>query len=115
MTTIEREARAESEKRYPSNHLVDDPFGETGEAWSDPYGYSETAQSAFVYGAEWQASRPVTDEEVEAACIGFYNDVDGLTDWKRLASADPSLAEKYRSAIRIALEAARALADKETP
>ncbi|WP_167131939.1 hypothetical protein [Paramicrobacterium chengjingii] len=63
----------------------------------------DKVRAAYIAGA----SRPVTDEEAEAACIGFYNDVDGLTDWERLASTDPSLAEKYRSAIRRALETAR--------
>lgn len=57
--TIEDEARAEAERRYPSNHIVDDPFGATGEAQSDGYGYEEYARNAFIAGAEWQASRNV--------------------------------------------------------
>lgn len=63
----------------------------------------DKVRAAYIAGA----TRPVTDEEAEVACIGFYNDVDGLTDWESLASKDPPLAERYRAAIRRALEAAR--------
>ncbi|MTE24849.1 hypothetical protein [Microbacterium sp. ZXX196] len=68
--SIETDARQEAERRWPSNHLVDDPFGETGEAWSDPYGYDEEAQRAFIAGAVWaseQDTRETSDAEVLAA------------------------------------------------
>ena len=43
----------EAFKRYPPNHPVEDPFGETGWAESDPYGYEEYAVRAFIAGAKW--------------------------------------------------------------
>lgn len=49
----EEEIAAEAAKRYPPNHMVDDPFGATGEAESDPYGYDETARKAFIAGVDW--------------------------------------------------------------
>lgn len=59
MSTIAPEdIQAAAEERYPRNHTVDDPFGATGEAQSDPYGDNEyIAQPAFVAGAEWAAER----------------------------------------------------------
>lgn len=46
----------EALKRYPVNHTVDDPLGETGEAETDPYGYDETARNAFIAGGEYALS-----------------------------------------------------------
>lgn len=43
----------EAYRRHPKDHTVDDPFGATGEARSDPYGYEEYAAKAFVDGAKW--------------------------------------------------------------
>lgn len=51
---------------------------------------------------------PITDEMIEAGCVGFYNVPDGLASWNRLAQADSVLADKYRSGMRVALEAAEA-------
>ena len=48
-----------------------------------------------------------TEEEVEAACAGFYNDPSGITSWAHLVEKDPEVAAQYRSAIRRALSAAR--------
>ena len=56
----------------------------------------------------WPAAQEPTDAEVEAACVGFYNDPNGLTDWTKLARVQPDLADKYRAGIRRALSAARA-------
>lgn len=56
------EAEIEAARRYPFNHIVDDPHGATGEAWTDPYGYDDTARKAFIEGAAWQASQPVDRE-----------------------------------------------------
>lgn len=50
-------AQEEADLRYPLDHAVDDPFGETGVARSDPYGYEEYANRAFVAGAEWARAR----------------------------------------------------------
>lgn len=49
----EDELTKEAYKRYPLNHTVDDPYGETGEAESDPYGYDETARRAFIEGGKF--------------------------------------------------------------
>lgn len=54
--SITEAAQAEADERWPANHVVDDPFGETGYAYSDEYGYDETANRAFVQGAEWAAA-----------------------------------------------------------
>lgn len=51
-------ATEEALRRYPLNHQVDDPFGETGVAESDPYGYDDNARHAFEAGAEWQRAQP---------------------------------------------------------
>ncbi|WP_054820416.1 hypothetical protein [Arthrobacter sp. JCM 19049] len=44
-------------------------------------------------------------EALEAACAGFYNDPMGLTNWQRLCSADPALADKYRAGMNAAVTA----------
>lgn len=40
-------------ERHPIDHDVDDPFGATGTARSDPYGYEDTARQAFIEGVDW--------------------------------------------------------------
>ncbi|EPH17547.1 hypothetical protein HMPREF1484_00232 [Dermabacter sp. HFH0086] len=64
------------------------------------------ARIATVAHAHLAAQEP-TDAEVEAACAGFYNDPNGLTDWTKLARVDPVLADRYRAGMRRALPAAR--------
>lgn len=44
-------------------------------------------------------------EALEAACAGFYNDPMGLTNWHKLCSADPALADKYRAGMNAAVSA----------
>lgn len=47
-------AQEEADRRYPPNYTVEDPFGAIGAvAVTDPYGYDEVANRAFVAGAEW--------------------------------------------------------------
>lgn len=46
----------EARRRHPVDHDVDDPFGATGVARSDPYGYEDTARDAFVEGGEFALS-----------------------------------------------------------
>lgn len=59
-------AEAEANKLYPPNRTVDDPFGETGVAETDPYGYDEYANNAYVRG--FIAGRTsVTREQIEDA------------------------------------------------
>lgn len=53
----DEEQLAEANKRYPTDHEVDDPHGETGVARSDPYGYDATANEAFLEGAMWERAR----------------------------------------------------------
>lgn len=66
---------AEAQRRHPHNHIVDDPFGETGEAQSDPYGYEETARLAFIAGGAYAtegeapvAAASVVDGVAKAMC-----------------------------------------------
>lgn len=54
---LTEDAKESAEILYPSDHEVDDPFGETGVARSDPYGYNEYAQQAFLRGVEWRNER----------------------------------------------------------
>jgi|GEM_PF-4213980 len=51
------------------------------------------------------AKPPLNPEALEAACAGFYNDPMGLTNWQRLCSADPALADKYRVGMNTAVSA----------
>jgi len=50
-------AQQAADELYPPNHPVDDPHGDTGEAQSDPYGYDELGNRAFMEGATWQAQQ----------------------------------------------------------
>lgn len=50
-------AQEQANKLYPPNHPIDDPEGATGEAQSDPYGYEELGNRAFLEGAAWQAEQ----------------------------------------------------------
>lgn len=58
------EISAEAYRRHPLDHTVDDPFGETGEAQSNPYGYEETARLAFIAGGAYalEGETPTDDE-----------------------------------------------------
>lgn len=83
------DARAEAERRHPV-----------------PYA-SPHWRSGFVAGAEWQASRPVTEAEVEAAayaiwCVRFV--IDDRELWESLSHAERG---RYQREARAALEAAR--------
>jgi hypothetical protein len=44
---------SEAASRYPADHVIDDPAGETGVARTDEYGYQECARRAFVAGVQW--------------------------------------------------------------
>lgn len=66
MTGLEEYARQEANKLYPPDHEVDDPFGETGVARSDPYGYDEYANKAFVAGILRLAERLQQEDITEA-------------------------------------------------
>lgn len=59
----------EARRRYPVDHTVDDPFGATGEARSDPYGYDEYAREAFLAGALVQHELERTRRLRDAAAI----------------------------------------------
>jgi hypothetical protein len=50
-------AQQAADELYPPNQTVSDPDGETGEAQTDPYGYDEAQNKAFVQGAAWQANQ----------------------------------------------------------
>lgn len=65
----------EADKRYPRDHEVDDPFGETGVARSDPYGYEEYANRAFVAGAEWSAEQAWDEGAAAEASAHICGDV----------------------------------------
>ena len=80
------DAREEAERRYP---------------YRDWHGFSEVLavddrRDAFIAGAAWQASRPVTDEQIEAAAEAII----GTCFGQELPEAPIDLA-------RAALEAAR--------
>lgn len=100
------EAKAAGLEKYPPNHLVDDPEGETGYAESDPYGYNETARNAFTEGVEWALARrspepqqvstveelaalPITSVvlDVFAAVCVRASDSAGALDWRRVTPA----------------------------
>lgn len=89
--TAADEARTEAARRYPPNHTVEDPFGATGEAQSDPYGYEQYAHDSFIAGAEWQASRKPeaapsdTDREALARAVFIASDDFAFAD--RMAKA----------------------------
>lgn len=58
------------------------------------------------YENTWNTDESVTDDQVEAACEGFYNYKDGVSRWDGIKAVDPAWADKYRARIRFALEAA---------
>lgn len=62
---IADDAHAEAWKRYDSDRIIDDRTGE--EVPHDDWGYADSERQAFMAGAEWQVSRPFTEEDVEAA------------------------------------------------
>ena len=55
---MDENLHAEAERRFPPDKIVPDPFGETGEAHTDPYGDDERAREAFIAGAEWAVAHP---------------------------------------------------------
>lgn len=99
--SIEFEARAEAEKRYPDD-VMQLALGEVNLA--------DQPRAAFIAGAEWQASRPVTDEQADAAQIAFHEYVFGPDE--PLTARDIGVA---RQAWKVAIQAARTFAGKETP
>lgn len=92
-------ARTEAERRHVP---LDRPTAIT----------EQCAVQGFQDGAEWArthlAAQEPSDAEAEAACRGFYDDPNSLTDWTKLARVQPDLAEKYRAGMRRALSSARA-------
>jgi hypothetical protein len=81
---------AEAQRRHPHNHTVDDPFGETGEAQSDPYGYEETARLAFIAGGAFALEgepAPVEGDEREALARAIFIASDDFAFADRMAKA----------------------------
>ena len=68
-TDFTDDIHTEARRRYPVDHTVDDPFGATGEARSDPYGYDEYAREAFLAGALVQHELERTRRLQDAAAI----------------------------------------------
>ena len=111
--TIEQEARAEAEMRLDEN------------AWMFRGRDAESGWflNGFIKGAEWAASRPVTDADVEKAaraaakadasdCFDRIDEWEGLEQWQRDASPneypdyDHEDAVFWRSIAKAALVAA---------
>ncbi|UOE45500.1 hypothetical protein [Agromyces larvae] len=89
------EARAEAERRHAAGEL---------------YALEKSRLTTFVEGAEWQASRPVTDAEVEAAARAL--NVEGWTcnggeDEPGNYDSCPDCKRVCDPLARVALEAAR--------
>lgn len=73
---------------------------------ADDEARAEAYHAAWKAGAEWQASRPITDEQVEAAAKALMRGVeDGLPDW--IDDLTEQIREYWRDEARTALEAAR--------
>lgn len=83
---------------------VTETASRTVRSWRAMYRVAEEERDKALAALEAEP----TDAEVEAACVGFYNDPSGLTNWARLARVEPDLADKYRAGMRRALSAARA-------
>lgn len=77
------DARAEAERRWPNV-----AYWETG-----------ISRSVFIAGAEWQASRPITDEQVEAVAMELTKGEGPLARTHFFAG--------YKDEARAVLEAAR--------
>ena len=92
--SIEQEARAEAEKRWPG---------------ADGYATVVQLRAEFTNGYIAGATRPVTDEQADAAQIAFHEYVFGPDE--PLTARDIGVA---RQAWKVAIQAARVLADKET-
>jgi hypothetical protein len=76
----EFDAQGEAVRRY-SSRLIEDYDGDRYD--EDEHGYDATARAAFVAGAEWQASRPITDAQAEViARYIFAASPEGLQGWK---------------------------------
>lgn len=87
MNTVQQEA----DRLYPPNQKVDDPEGETGEADTDPYGYDEACNAAFIQGAKWQAERQaefmnrlsaLTQGAPYSASIKFARVLELVEEWR---------------------------------
>lgn len=95
--SIEQEAHAEAEKRWPiSQGPIDD--------------YRMGRHHGFIRGYIAGASRPVTDAEADAAQAAFHEYVVGADE--PLTERDLSVG---RQAWKVAIQAARTFAGKETP
>lgn len=109
MSGIEEWAKREAKRKFPPNHLVGDPFGATGFAESDPYGYDETEGRGFESGILHLAEQLQREDVIEAAARDYYeeeaNDSDGFDAWPDWVDVDDDLREVYRSRARSALDA----------
>ena len=83
---------------------IEDASARAVRSWRAMYQVAEEERDQALAALESDPS----DAEVEAACLGFYNDPNSLTDWTKLARVEPDLADKYRAGMRRALSAARA-------
>jgi hypothetical protein len=113
---------AEAQRRHPHNHIVDDPFGETGEAESDPYGYEETARLAFIAGGAYalEGETPTTDDREAVAKIltglddrewgiatsegvehlsGYFDAADRILAWMSTRRPSPPTEEQWEYAV----------------
>lgn len=82
------EARAEAERRYKYDRPA----------------INRNDQNTFIAGAEWQASRPFTEEDVEAAAEALF-ERQSRNSWETL---DPSIKAAWRTDARAALDAVTA-------
>ncbi len=103
MSKITDEARAEATRRWPA--LLPD----SEEIVLHRSVLREKVREAFQVGATWAASRPITDEQVEAAAKAlFYWDTEDHPEprpsWLSLSEEQMDI---WRSGARAALEAAR--------
>ena len=97
-------ARAYAFEKWPPDHEVDDPYGETGVARSDEYGYDETARVAALHMAEWLLGQ-LPDREAVARRI----DPGAFTDWQ--SAHDPRHVGEGRQRQEAALIKADAVLD----
>ena len=93
--TIEQEARAEAEMRLDEN------------AWMFRGRDAESGWflNGFIKGAEWAASRPVTDAEIEKARVAYVEAWEA--ERKRIGRGIAPKGTKSRAGMRAALEAIR--------
>jgi hypothetical protein len=98
-------AQQEADRRWPADHEVSDPDGETGYACSDPYGYDETANRAGVEMALWAVAE--TDSRVEAMARSISSGR-GISPDEFWAVVGLDWRNECRSMARAALAALRA-------